>query len=62
MGKKCSELSKILKYDEKSDIDGYDLCSELKVLRVVLKIDIDSPLKILSFIKRIDSFPNCFIH
>lgn len=46
---------------KKSNIHGYDLCLELKVLRVVLEIDFDSPLKILSFISKIDSFTTCFI-
>lgn len=54
--KKYLELCENLKYD----IDGYDFCSELKVLRVVLEIDVDFSLKILSFISRIDSFSNCF--
>ncbi|KAH9715582.1 Ac-like transposase [Citrus sinensis] len=57
----CINLENILKYDMFSDIDGLDLFSELKVLKEVLHMERNSPLDILNYIKKVDSFPNAFV-
>ncbi|KAH9782483.1 Ac-like transposase [Citrus sinensis] len=57
----CMHLEKSLKHEMFSDIDGLDLFSELKVLKEVLQIKINTPLDILNYIKKTGSFPNAFI-
>ncbi|KAH9755296.1 Ac-like transposase [Citrus sinensis] len=57
----CINLENILKYDMFSDIDGLDLFSKLKVLKEVLHMERNSPLDILNYIKKVDSFPNAFV-
>lgn len=59
--KYCINLEFFLRFSEHSDIDGFDLFSELKVLREILTEEINTPIEILSFIKRLDSFPNVCI-
>ena len=61
MKKYCINLEKFLRFNEYSDIDGLDLFSELKVLREVLREEINTPIEILSYIKTLDSFPNIYI-
>jgi len=46
---------------KKSDIDSLDLFSELKVLREMLREEINTPIKVLSYIKTLDSFSNVYI-
>jgi len=46
---------------KKSDIDDLDLFSELKVLREVLREEINTPIEVLSYIKTLDSFSNIYI-
>ena len=59
--KSCINLEKILSFENHSDIDGLDLFSELRLLKEVLTNEINTPLKILNFIKRLGSFPNTYI-
>ena len=54
-------LEDVLKHDGFSDIDGLDLFSELKELREVSQKEYSSPIEILDYIKRVDSFPNACI-
>ena len=44
-----------------SNIDGSDLFSELKVLKEVLQINDNSPIDVLNYVKRLESFPNACI-
>ncbi|XP_020270448.1 zinc finger MYM-type protein 1-like isoform X1 [Asparagus officinalis] len=57
----CLTLESALKYDEHLDINGLDLFSELRVLRENLKVEINSPIEVLNYIKWLDSFPNTCI-
>nr|KYP49964.1 hypothetical protein KK1_028275 [Cajanus cajan] len=50
-----------LSFEDHSDIDGLDLFSELKLLKKILTNEINTPLKILNYIKRSCSFPNTYI-
>ena len=50
-----------LKYDVYYDIDSLDLFSELKVLKEILQIKDYTPIDILNYIKRLDSFSNTCI-
>ncbi|KAL5142515.1 Zinc finger MYM-type protein 1 [Glycine soja] len=59
--KYCINLEKLLRFNEYSDIDGFDLFSELKVLREMLREEIGTPIEVLSYIKTLDSFPNVYI-
>nr|KYP40411.1 hypothetical protein KK1_038260 [Cajanus cajan] len=59
--KYCINLEKILSFENHSDIDGFDLFSELKLLKEILTNEINIPLKILNYIKRSFSFPNTYI-
>ena len=43
------------------DIDGLDLFSKLKVLKEVLQINENSPINVLNYIKRLESFSNACI-
>ena len=54
--KYCINLQKILSFEDHSDIDGLDLFSELKLLKEVLTNEINTPLKILNYIKRLSFF------
>ena len=54
-------LENILSFEDHSVIDGFDLFSELKLLKFLLTNEINTPLKILNFIKRLGSFPNTYI-
>ena len=59
--KYCLKLESFLKHDVYYDIDGLDLFSELKVLKEILQIKDYTPIDILNYIKRLDSFPNTCI-
>ena len=43
------------------DINGLDLYSELIVLKEVVQIDENTPINVLNYLKRLDSFPNAYI-
>ena len=59
--KYCLKLESFLKHYVYYDIDGLDLFSELKVLKEILQIKAYTPIDILNYIKRLDSFPNTCI-
>ena len=61
MQKYCLELEFFLKHDVYYDINGLDLFSELKFLKEILQIKDYTPIDILNYIKRLDSFPNTCI-
>ena len=54
----CVSLETFLKHDIFFDIDGLDLLSELKVLKEIIQVERNTPIEILNYIKRLDSFPN----
>ena len=41
-----------------SDIDGIDLFYELKILKDIIATEIRTPLAILNFIQKVNSFSN----
>ena len=55
------KLESFLKHDIYYDINGLDLLSKLKVLKEILQIKDYTPIDILNYIKRLDSFPNTCI-
>ena len=55
------KLEDFLKHDIYYDIDGLDLFSELNILKEILQIKYYTPIDILNYIKRLDSFPNTCI-
>ena len=57
----CLNLETFLKHELFSDIDGLDLFQELTVLRKVLQSEINTPVETLTYIKRLDCFPNACI-
>ena len=59
--KNCLNLECLLTHETYSDIDCLDLFSELKVLKEVLKRNENSPINVLNYIKRLESFPNACI-
>ena len=59
--KNCLNLECFLTHETYSDIDGLDLFSKLKVLKKVLQINENSPINVLNYIKRLESFPNACI-
>ena len=61
MKKNCLNLKYFFTHETYSDIDGLDLFSELKVLKEVLQINENSPINVLNYIKRLESFPNTCI-
>ena len=61
MQKYCLNLEFFLKHDVYYDIDSLDLLSELKVLRETLQIKEYTPIDIINYIKKLDSFPNTCI-
>ena len=58
MQKYYLNFESFLKHDVYYDIDGLYLLSELKVLKETLQIKEYTPIDILNYIKRLDSFPN----
>ena len=61
MQKYCLKLESFLKHDVYYNIDGLYLFSKLKVLKEILQIKEYTPIDILNYIKRLDSFPNTCI-
>ena len=59
--KKIVLILNVLTHETYSDINGLDLFSELKVLKEVLQINEISPINVLNYIKRLESFPNACI-
>ena len=59
--KNCLNFECFLTHETYSDINGLDLFSELKVLKEVLQINEISPINVLNYIKRLESFPNACI-
>ena len=59
--KNCLKLECFLTHETYFDIDGLDLFSELKALKEVLQINENSPINVLNYIKRLESFPNVCI-
>ena len=57
----CLNLETYLTFKEHSNVNGLDLFSELKVLKETLSLQINTPIEILNYIKRLDSFPNACI-
>jgi len=57
----CLNLESFLKHDVYYDINGLDLYSELIVLKEVVQIDENTPINVLNYLKRLDSFPNAYI-
>ena len=54
-------LKRFLTHKTYSDIDGLDLFLELKILKEVLQINENSPINVLNYIKRLESFLNACI-
>ena len=61
MKKYCLNFESFLKHNVYYDIDGLDLLSELIVLKEVVQIDENTPINVLNYLKRLDSFPNAYI-
>ena len=61
MKKYCLNLESFLKHDVYYDINGLDLYSKLIVLKEVMQIDENTPINVLNYLKRLDSFPNAYI-
>ena len=61
MKKNCLNLECFLTHETYFDIDGLNLYSELKVLKEILQINDNSPINVLNYIKRLESFPNACI-
>ena len=59
--KNCLNLECFLTHEIYSNIDGLDLVSELQILKEVLQINDNSPINVLNYIKRLESFPNACI-
>ncbi|KAM6563376.1 hypothetical protein CsatB_023374 [Cannabis sativa] len=57
----CCHFENALKHNEQSDIDGNELCVELKLLRQILPREIMRAIDILKFLKGVDCFPNTII-
>ena len=62
MNKYCLNLESFLKHDVYYDIDSLDLCSKLIVLKEVVQIDENTPINVLNYLKRLDSFPFFFFN
>ncbi|XP_058741287.1 uncharacterized protein LOC131613655 [Vicia villosa] len=57
----CSHFEETLKHNEQCDIDGKELCLELKSLRDMLPTRNIGPIDILRFLKGMDFYPNTII-
>ncbi|KAK9053417.1 hypothetical protein SSX86_030051 [Deinandra increscens subsp. villosa] len=57
----CLNLENSLKHDASFDIDGQDLFQELLFLRHIIRIERDTLINIINFIKKFNSFPNAYI-
>lgn len=59
---KCKDLENILNLEEDKDICGNELFTELKILRNLLPVKVETAVGILRFMNRIQNpFPNAFI-
>ena len=61
LNKCCLNLESFLKHNVYYDINGLDLYSELIVLKEVVQIDENTPINVLNYLKRLDSFLNAYI-
>ena len=52
----CLNLKSSLKHNHHSDINGLDLFIELKIVREIIQVEIDTLVNILSYIKKNDSY------
>ena len=59
--KYCLNLESFLKHDVYYDIDGLNLFSKLIVIKEVMQIDENTPINVLNYLKRLDSFLNAYI-
>ncbi|XP_058744291.1 uncharacterized protein LOC131616850 [Vicia villosa] len=57
----CNHFEETLKHNGQSDIDGKELCVELRLLRDKLPEEKKGPIDILQFLKGMDCFPNTII-
>ncbi|XP_028119299.1 zinc finger MYM-type protein 1-like [Camellia sinensis] len=58
----CANLEDFLKHDGLMDVDGRDLCSELKVFKEILPKEINRPIEVMNYLKLMDGyFPNAWI-
>ncbi|KAK2425520.1 zinc finger MYM-type protein [Trifolium repens] len=57
----CSHFEEALKHNEQCDIDGKELCMELRLLRDMLPPGEMGPIDILKFLKCMNYFPNTTI-
>ena len=57
----CLNLESFLKHDVYYDIDGLNLFLKLIVIKEVMQIDENTPINVLNYLKRLDSFPNAYI-
>ncbi|XP_058733893.1 uncharacterized protein LOC131605566 [Vicia villosa] len=57
----CRRFEEALKHNEQCDIDGKELCVELRLLRDMLPAGNIGPIDILRFLKDMDFFPNTLI-
>jgi len=48
----CLNLENFLKHDNLLDIDGFNLFSELNILRKIIRVENDKSLDILNYIKK----------
>jgi len=48
---KCLNIEKSLKHDNSLDIDGFDLISELNILRKITGLENNKPIDILNYIR-----------
>ncbi|XP_045830795.1 zinc finger MYM-type protein 1-like [Trifolium pratense] len=56
-----SHFEEALKHNEQCDIDGKELCMELRLLREMLPAEEIGPIGILKFLKGMNCFPNTTI-
>lgn len=58
----CVRLGDFLRHGEHSDVNGEDLCSELKLLRMVLPAEVKRAAEVLNSLKGMEDFyPNSWI-
>lgn len=57
----CSHFEETLKYNEQYDIDGKELCVELRLLKDILPVGNIGPIDILRFLKGMNFFPNILL-
>ena len=57
----CVNLENTLKHDMLSDIDGSDLFSELRILKEIFQSEKNTPLDVVNYLGKNDSFPNAYV-